>query len=227
MRGFLDPKAKQLTDAEELTDRWIDLQSFPPEAILLEEEGVPSEYRGDDIERVYEKWYQDLPPQLSHPDSDLLHAIHAYVADFYSVMPNGECGIKSMDGTALLAMGILLEEMAAEVIGETGQLAFLESERMYRGGVPTFWNGIREVPIYYEGNQLREKRMNRRTSRELSSAQESDLTSKDITGSENGISDEENLTDDQNDQIVRSEQHKINENSESSTSGYEGDSELD
>jgi hypothetical protein len=100
----------------------------------------------------------NLPTQLQLPESDLLKAIHAYASDFYSTQPDGEKSFLSMDGTALLAMGILLEEMAVEVIGKTGHLSFLESARVQNGLVPTFWNGKRQVPSHFEGNQNREQK---------------------------------------------------------------------
>lgn len=37
---------------------------------------------------------------------------------------------ESMDETALLAMGILLEGMAEHVLGDTGDLAFVEGEQI-------------------------------------------------------------------------------------------------
>ena len=37
---------------------------------------------------------------------------------------------ESMDETALLGLGILLEEMAEHVLGETGDLAFVEGEEV-------------------------------------------------------------------------------------------------
>lgn len=35
---------------------------------------------------------------------------------------------ESLDETALLALGILMEEMAGDVLGETGDMAFVEGE---------------------------------------------------------------------------------------------------
>jgi len=89
------------------------------------------------------------------PQSDLLKSMHVYVSDFYAtLMPPSRCepdmesrrnGEKiddaigrsnrrktqsadyhSFDETALLAMGILVEEMATEVLGATGNLVFVE-----------------------------------------------------------------------------------------------------
>ena len=64
------------------------------------------------------------------PESDLLKAIHAYASDFYgrAVKWKGKVDFESLDETALLAVGILMEEMAREVLGETGDLAFVEGE---------------------------------------------------------------------------------------------------
>ena len=64
------------------------------------------------------------------PDSDLLKAIHAYTSDFYgrAAANGGPLDFGSLDETALLGLGILLEEMAEHVLGDTGDLAFVEWE---------------------------------------------------------------------------------------------------
>ena len=69
------------------------------------------------------------------PESDLLKAIHAYASDFYgrAVKGRGKVDFESLDETALLAMGILMEEMARDALRETGDLAFVEGED---NGVP-------------------------------------------------------------------------------------------
>jgi hypothetical protein len=76
------------------------------------------------------------------PDSDMLKAIHAYASDFYGAMglalrrsKNGkrkgvqremQASFGSMDETALVAFGVLMEESVREALGETGDLAFVE-----------------------------------------------------------------------------------------------------
>ncbi|KAI9833381.1 MAG: large subunit of alpha-aminoadipate reductase [Phylliscum demangeonii] len=75
---------------------------------------------------------------LPLPPSDLLQAIHAYAADFYAAVAGGGTGRgrrsgeggdwRSLDETALLALGVLLEEEAGAVLGETGDLVFVEEE---------------------------------------------------------------------------------------------------
>ena len=47
----------------------------------------------------------------------------------------GQHDIKSMDETALLAFGILLEESAAHVLGENGDMVFVEGEAIREQGV--------------------------------------------------------------------------------------------
>ncbi|CAI7663953.1 unnamed protein product [Penicillium bialowiezense] len=72
----------------------------------------------------------DLPDDSPLPSSELLEAIHAYAADYfeYATADNGVDDHRTMDETALLAMGILIEEMAAEELGDTGDLVLVEGE---------------------------------------------------------------------------------------------------
>lgn len=72
-----------------------------------------------------------LPPEQKLPDGDLLIALHAYVSKLYSRTqePGNQKVWKCMDETALIAFGILMEEAAKEVIGETGDLALVEALR--------------------------------------------------------------------------------------------------
>ena len=64
------------------------------------------------------------------PDSDLLKAAHTYASDFYdrATTNRGQGDFRSMDGTALLALGILLEEAATHRLGEKGHLVFVEGD---------------------------------------------------------------------------------------------------
>lgn len=60
----------------------------------------------------------------------MLKAIHAYASDFYgrAVKGKGMVDFESLEETALLAVGVLMEEMAGHVLGETGDMAFVEGE---------------------------------------------------------------------------------------------------
>ncbi|KAK0320672.1 hypothetical protein LTR57_002810 [Friedmanniomyces endolithicus] len=98
---------------------------LPPEEILFRRKGAPVRFAEDD---VYEA-DRHLQPHQRLPDSDLLKTIHAYVADYYdrTSKAHGNVDVRSLDETALLAFGILLEEASGHALGSTGDLAFVES----------------------------------------------------------------------------------------------------
>jgi len=66
------------------------------------------------------------------PDSDLLKSLHCYTSDFYSrsCVDSGLDDWRSLDETALLALGILLEEASLSTLGKTGDLVFTEEEEV-------------------------------------------------------------------------------------------------
>lgn len=100
--------------------------AIPPEEVLFRRKGAPIRYEEDDF-----YWAdRDLTENQKLPESDLLKAIHTYASDFYgrAVKGKGKVDFASLDETALLAVGILMEEMAREALGETGDLAFVEGE---------------------------------------------------------------------------------------------------
>jgi hypothetical protein len=73
--------------------------------------------------------HENLPADQKLPSSDLLSALHAYISKLYSRTPGPETekAWKCMDETAIIALGVLLEETAKEMLGETGDLAFTEA----------------------------------------------------------------------------------------------------
>ena len=94
--------------------------------MLFRRKGAPIRYEEDDF-----YWAdKNLTDNQKLPESDLLKAIHAYASDFYgrAVKGKGKVDFESLDETALLAVGILMEEMARDALGETGDLAFVEGE---------------------------------------------------------------------------------------------------
>ena len=97
---------------------------IPPEEVLFRRKGAPLRYEEDDMYPAD----RYLGPQQRLPDSDLLKTVHAYASDFYAnaTPDGGKRDFKSLDETALLAMGILLEEAAAEALGKTGDLALVK-----------------------------------------------------------------------------------------------------
>jgi hypothetical protein len=98
---------------------------LPPDQVLFSRAGAPIRYQEDDKYFAH----RHLPSDQRLPDSDLLKAIHAYASDFYGSGSLGNCrdDFGSLDETALIALGILLEEAAAQSLGETGDLAFAET----------------------------------------------------------------------------------------------------
>lgn len=115
-----------------------------------------SEPAAKGVEEEYARQSQDGALAARLPDSDLLKALHAYAARLYSCVPHrrrgregegmvggpaaegsvGHASWRSMDETALLAFGILLEELAkACVLGDTGtgDLVFAEGEELDEG----------------------------------------------------------------------------------------------
>jgi hypothetical protein len=102
--------------------------SLPPEEVLFRRQNAPTRYAENDIYFANES----IPAGNPLPDSDLLKAIHAYTSDFYdnATTNHGRFDWRSMDETALIAMGILLEETAKESLGKTGDMAFVEGEEI-------------------------------------------------------------------------------------------------
>ena len=97
-----------------------------PEEVLFGRLNAPTRYEENDFYFAHES----LPPNRPLPSTELLEAIHAYSSDFYdrATVDRGGADHRSMDETALIAMGILLEEMAKESLDETGDLVLVEGE---------------------------------------------------------------------------------------------------
>jgi hypothetical protein len=104
--------------------------------VLFRRKDAPERYAEQDVYNSHER---ELPRggQGVLPDSDLLKSVHAYSSRFYGAMErrggsgNGSTGRhsvdeRSMDESALLAFGILLEEAGREVLGRRGDLVFTE-----------------------------------------------------------------------------------------------------
>lgn len=98
-----------------------------PEEVLFRRKGAPQRYEEHDI---YFAHARDLPGRAALPDSDLLKAVHAYSSHYYGALKRSEGGKavdeRSLDETALLAFGILIEEAGREVLGRRGDLVFTE-----------------------------------------------------------------------------------------------------
>lgn len=98
-----------------------------PEAVLFRRKNAPTRYVESDIYFANER---ELRTEL--PESDLLKALHCYTSDFYSraIADDGTGDYRSMDETALIALGILIEEAARDTLGRTGDLVFTEGQEV-------------------------------------------------------------------------------------------------
>lgn len=102
-----------------------------PDEVLFRRESAPERYEEFDVYKAHEREV----PRGALPESDLLKAVHGYASDFYGALGRkvrarlGERDVdgRSMDETALLAFGILLEEAGREVLGRRGDLVFTEA----------------------------------------------------------------------------------------------------
>ncbi|KAH7326072.1 hypothetical protein B0I35DRAFT_405374 [Stachybotrys elegans] len=103
-------------------------RQFPhaPDEVLFRRTAAPIRYAEHDVYQAFDRYITDAG-RHALPDSDLLKAIHGYSSKFYESTRHDRGGMKSkMDETALLALGILLEEAGREVLGRRGDLVFTE-----------------------------------------------------------------------------------------------------
>lgn len=93
--------------------------------MLFRRKRAPERYEESDY-----YFANELLPPGHLPESDLLKALHCYTSDFYShaIPEDSKHDWRSMDETALLALGVLMEEASKEALGETGDLVFAEGE---------------------------------------------------------------------------------------------------
>jgi len=100
---------------------------------LFRSKSAPTRYAECDIYFASE---QTLSTNL--PESDLLKALHSYTSSFYSRTSGEGSAVdwRSMDDTALLALGILMEESSREILGESGDLALTEGEAIIQPRKP-------------------------------------------------------------------------------------------
>jgi len=98
---------------------------MPPEAVLFRRKNAPARFAEDDLYFANER-----RPGINLPDSDLLKALHCYTSGFYSRGTTG-AGVgdwKSLDETALIALGVLIEEFSC--LSKTGDMVFTEGEQV-------------------------------------------------------------------------------------------------
>jgi hypothetical protein len=111
--------------------------ALAPEEALFRPESAPERYAERDVYMAHER---DRPVL---PDSDMLKALHLYSSHYYAALrrhrssrrsdvtasrPRAGIDENSMDETALIALGILLEEAGRDVLGRRGDLVFTEPQ---------------------------------------------------------------------------------------------------
>ncbi|KAB2570317.1 hypothetical protein DBV05_g11027 [Lasiodiplodia theobromae] len=98
----------------------------PPDEYLFKQRDAPPRYEEDDI------YFADrhLAPHQQLPDSDLLKALHAHSSEVYAQAygRHAKTLYKSLDETALLTLGILMEEAAADIFDEVGNMKLEKPE---------------------------------------------------------------------------------------------------
>lgn len=117
--------------------------TLAPEEVLFRRIRAPVRFAEKDIYQTHESLKDGGRGIL--PDSDMLKAIHSYASHFYAALatqgspsdptaPNID--ESSMDETALLALGILVEEAGREALGNMGDLVFTEGVELEPDGEP-------------------------------------------------------------------------------------------
>lgn len=105
----------------------LSAKPLAPEELLFKDASTAN----IDLSRHYNADQLLENPDVDLPSTDLLTALHAYAADFYAAATTnqGRHDFRSMDGSALVAMGILLEEAARSILGDAGDMALVEAHR--------------------------------------------------------------------------------------------------
>lgn len=146
--------------------------TLSPEEVLFRRLGAPVRYVERDIYQAHEQLPDGGRGIL--PDSDLLKTIHSYASQFYGDLPANKRTIddatgegvseRSMDETALLAFGILLEEASCEALGENGDLVFTEGVAVRKHGEAQSKDeedgvfGFKDAPRYEARGRLKHPR---------------------------------------------------------------------
>lgn len=120
LNGFLTPE-QQISNT---------VRPLAPEDVLVR--GASTTDASKALNKA-EQRLEDLDIDL--PDSDLLKAVHAYAAVFYdkATLDRGKYDLRSLDGSALIAVGCLLEESARQLLGENGDMVLVEPRGLETG----------------------------------------------------------------------------------------------
>ena len=105
---------------------------LPPDHVLFSRKHAPERFAEKDLYYAND----DLPEDTTLPQTGMLTAVHCYASNFYEALARQQAPSstrkarpideKSMDETALLAFGIILEEASRHALGKRGHLVFTE-----------------------------------------------------------------------------------------------------
>ena len=119
--GFI-PKYTAFSSARDTT--FSSTTAAAPETVLFRRKHAPQRFAEHDIYFANDR--QSEADDL--PESDLLKALHCYTSDFYSRTFDDVVDYRSMDETALIALGILMEEACH--LGQNAELALTEGQEI-------------------------------------------------------------------------------------------------
>ncbi|KAK2036596.1 membrane protein [Colletotrichum somersetense] len=134
VRGERPPNASP--KPPKLSRHPVNASALAPEEVLFRRKAAPERFAEFDVYMSHERNLLGAG-RASLPDSDLLKSVHFYASHFYSALggpkrnPSYQVGSRniderSMDESALLAFGILLEEAGKDVLGSKGDMVFTE-----------------------------------------------------------------------------------------------------
>ncbi|EXJ65509.1 hypothetical protein A1O7_01850 [Cladophialophora yegresii CBS 114405] len=116
-----------LTQEQRLSETVLPIS---PEEVLLGRATIPE----DVIHQEYDL-SSTLRGSSKLPESEMLKAVHTYASDFYAsaTAQGGKFDFKTLDETALIAIGVLLEEAVKDALGENGDMVFVEPKGLENG----------------------------------------------------------------------------------------------
>lgn len=130
--------------------------TLAPDEVLFRRARAPERFVEKDIYRAHEALPEAGRGVL--PDGDMLQAVHVYASHFYAALaaarrrPASD-DERSLDETALLAFGVLLEEAAREALGKRGDLVFTEGVEVDEPGPAEGGTSITSVG-FLDGGRL-------------------------------------------------------------------------
>lgn len=137
-----------------------------------------------DGDKDLEDWIDDeTPDDVPLPESDIIEAVQSYAGHFYANTTDSRRTeqFSSMDGSALIAVGVLLEELGKELLGETGDMVLVERDDGDNYDSGHYASDVSISSSAHTGKTSRKRSasvMSRGTSRDVSGTEESSSSRK-------------------------------------------------